>query len=57
MTADKIKLAFVVNDVATEQDNYSTIRLARRAVARGHQVALIGLGDFIYDWEEGIPAI
>ncbi len=50
MTADKIKLAFVVNDVATEQDNYSTIRLARRAVARGHQVALIGLGYFIYDW-------
>ena len=57
MTADKIKLAFVVNDVATEQDNYSTIRLARRAVARGHQVALIGLGDFIYDWEEGICAM
>ena len=57
MTADKIKLAFVVNDVATEQDNYSTIRFARRAVARGHQVALIGLGDFIYDWEEGICAM
>ena len=57
MTTEKIKLAFVVNDVATEQDNYSTIRLARKAVARGHEVALIGLGDFIYDWEDGICAM
>ncbi|MEC9067201.1 MAG: glutathione synthase [Pseudomonadota bacterium] len=57
MTTPTIKLAFVVNDVATEQDNYTTIRLARRAVARGHEVALIGLGDFIYDWEEGICAM
>ena len=57
MTTERIKLAFVVNDVATEQDNYSTIRLARRAVMRGHEVALIGLGDFIYDWEDGICAM
>ena len=57
MTTGRIKLAFVVNDVATEQDNYSTIRLARRAVMRGHEVALIGLGDFIYDWEDGICAM
>lgn len=57
MTTEKIRLAFVVNDVSTEQDNYTTIRLARRAVARGHEVALIGLGDFIYDWEDGICAM
>jgi len=57
MTQEKIKLAFVVNDIATEQDNYTTIRLARRAVGRGHEVALIGLGDFIYDWEDGICAM
>lgn len=44
-----MKLAFVVNDVATEKDNYTTIRLARKASARGHDVALIGLGDFIYE--------
>jgi len=44
-----MRLGFVVNDVATEQDNYTTIRLARTAVARGHQVSLIGLGDFTYD--------
>ena len=48
-TSARIKLGFVVNDVATEKNNYTTIRLARTAVNRGHQVALIGLGDFIYD--------
>ncbi|MFP7721700.1 hypothetical protein [Lysobacter sp. A3-1-A15] len=44
-----MRLGFVVNDVATEKNNYTTIRLARTAVNRGHQVSLIGLGDFIYD--------
>ncbi|WP_296720630.1 glutathione synthase [Erythrobacter sp.] len=53
----RIAIAFVVNDVSTEKDDYSTIRLARRAVARGHTVALIGLGDFIYDWQDGICAM
>lgn len=53
----RIKIAFVVNDVATEKDNFTTIRLARKAVARGHEVALIALGDFIYDWEHGICAM
>ena len=48
-TSARIKLGFVVNDVATEKNNYTTIRIARTAVNRGHQVALIGLGDFIYD--------
>lgn len=57
MTEPRIAIAFVVNDVATEKDDYSTIRLARRAVARGHRVALIGLGDFIYDWQDGICAM
>ncbi|MCD9026678.1 hypothetical protein LDO26_00425 [Luteimonas sp. BDR2-5] len=44
-----ISLGFVVNDVATEKNNYTTVRLARHAVNRGHRVALIGLGDFTYD--------
>ncbi len=48
-TASPIKLGFVINDMATEKDNFTTIRLARRAIARGHEVALIGLGGFIYD--------
>ena len=44
-----MKIAFVINDIQTEADNYTTIRLARKASSRGHDVALIGLGDFIYD--------
>src|SRR5690606_29275691 len=48
-----LRLGFVVNDVATEQDNYTTIRLARRALALGHSVALIGLEGFIYD-QDGV---
>jgi glutathione synthase len=57
MNEPRIAIAFVVNDVATEKDDYSTTRLARKAVARGHTVALIGLGDFIYDWQDGICAM
>ena len=32
-----MKLAFVVNNVATEKNNYSTIRLSIKAAARGHR--------------------
>ena len=49
MNEPVLRLGFVVNDVATEQDNYTTIRLALIAIRRGHSVALIGLEDFIYD--------
>src|SRR5690606_12793822 len=49
MSDRPMRLGFVVNDVATEQDNYTTIRLARTAANQGHRVALIGLGGFIYD--------
>ncbi|WP_208543170.1 ATP-grasp domain-containing protein [Marilutibacter alkalisoli] len=54
--ARAIKLGFVINDIATEKDNYTTIRLARRAVERGHSVALIGLGGFIYDSDGTVHA-
>lgn len=52
-----IGIAFVINDIASEKDFYTTVRLARKAVSRGHRVALIGLGDFIYDWQDGICAV
>ncbi|MDQ3494231.1 MAG: glutathione synthase [Pseudomonadota bacterium] len=54
---EAIKLGFVINDMATEQDNYTTIRLARVAINRGHEVALIGLGGFIYDADGTIRAM
>ncbi|GGK03715.1 hypothetical protein [Luteimonas terricola] len=49
MTDRPLRIGFVVNDVATEQDNYTTIRLARTAANQGHSVALIGLDGFVYD--------
>lgn len=57
MTDQKIRIGFVVNDVATEKENYTTIRLGRKAAARGHDVAFIGIGDFIYDWHGTICAM
>ncbi len=40
-----MRLAFFVNDVATEVDEYATTRLARAAARRGHQVWYVGVGD------------
>jgi glutathione synthase len=54
---EPIKLGFVINDIATEKDYYTTIRLARVAVNRGHEVALIGLGGFIYDADGTVRAM
>lgn len=52
-----MKLAFVVNRVETEQEDYTTIRLGRKAIARGHEIAFISLGDFIYDPSGAICAM
>lgn len=51
-----IKLGFVINDMATEKNNYTTIRLARVALNRGHDVSLIGLADFTYAADGSIQA-
>ncbi|MEJ1105443.1 MULTISPECIES: glutathione synthase [unclassified Kribbella] len=40
-----MRLAFFVNDVATEVDEYTTTRLARAAVQREHEVWYVGVGD------------
>ena len=56
MSQRPMRLGFVVNDVATEQDNYTTVRLARTAANQGHSVALIGLGDFTYDANDTVRA-
>jgi glutathione synthase len=40
-----MRLAFFVNDVATEIDEYTTTRLARAAAQRGHEVWYVGVGD------------
>lgn len=40
-----MRLAFFVNDVATEVDEYTTTRLARAAAQAGHEVWYVGVGD------------
>jgi glutathione synthase len=40
-----MRLAFVVNDVATEIDEYTTTRLARAAAQAGHETWYLGVGD------------
>jgi hypothetical protein len=40
-----MRLAFFVNDVATEIDEYTTTRLARAAAQGGHEVWYVGVGD------------
>ena len=51
-----MKTGYVVNDVMTEHTGYTTIRLAMAAVNRGHQVWMMGAGDFAYDLDEQIHA-
>lgn len=43
-----MKIAFVINNIRTEKDNYTTIRLARRALSVGHEVFMVGIGDLMY---------
>jgi glutathione synthase len=40
-----VRLVFVVKDVATEVDEYTTTRLARAAAQGGHDVWYVGVGD------------
>ncbi|MGJ3508352.1 glutathione synthetase [Enemella sp. A6] len=44
-----MKIGFVVNDVMTEKDTYTTTRLALAASQRDHEVWLMGIGDFGYE--------
>jgi glutathione synthase len=51
-----MRLAFVVNDVATEEAGYTTTRLGVAAVNRGWEVWVIGVGDLAYDPDERVKA-
>ena len=44
-----MRIAFVVNDIRTEESGYTTTRLALTAMSLGHEVWYIGVGDFAYD--------
>ncbi len=51
-----MKIGFVCNDIKTEQEGFTTIRLALEAINQGHQVYYMGVGDFAYDPDESISA-
>ncbi len=51
-----MKLGLVVNDIRTEETGYTTVRLAMAAINLGHEVWLMGAGDFAYDPDERIRA-
>jgi glutathione synthase len=51
-----MRIGFVVNDIETEQAGYTTTRLARAALNRGHETWVMGVGDFAYDPDDHIRA-
>jgi glutathione synthase len=48
-----VRLAFFVNDVATEVDEYTTTRLARAAAQDGHEVWYVGIADVEHGESDG----
>ena len=51
-----MKIAFLVNNIATESPHYTTAMLAYAAIRLGHQAWYINVGDFAYDPDENIHA-
>ncbi|MGB9356923.1 MAG: glutathione synthetase [Acidimicrobiia bacterium] len=51
-----MRIAFVVNDIATEEPGYTTTRLGIAATNRGHEAWVIGVGDLAYDPDERVKA-
>lgn len=52
-----MKIGFVVNDVATEQETYTTVRLAVAATQQGHEAWLMGVGDLGYEIDGSMTAL
>lgn len=51
-----MKIGFVVNDVMTESPVYTTTRLAMQATNMGHDVWVMGMGDFSYEPDGSLSA-
>ncbi|MBB4659981.1 glutathione synthase [Parvularcula dongshanensis] len=52
-----MKLTFVINDIMSEDETYTTIRLGRRALQMGHDVAFVSLVNFTYEPDESVSAL
>jgi glutathione synthase len=51
-----MKIGFVVNDISTEKAAFTTTLLAMEASNRGHEVYMIGVGDFYLDPDDNVRA-
>ena len=51
-----MKIGFVVNDIDTEQAQYTTTRLALAATQMGHEAWYMGVGDFAYEPDGSLSA-
>ena len=51
-----MRIGFVVNAIETEQEGYTTTRLAMAAVNRGHEAWLMGVRDFALDPDDFVRA-
>jgi glutathione synthase len=51
-----MKIAFLVNEIKTEESKYTTIRLAMAATNMGHEAWLICVSDLSYDVDDTIRA-
>lgn len=51
-----MRIAFLVNDVDTEVDEYATTRLAKAAARRGHETWYLGVGDVEFGSADGVIA-
>jgi len=51
-----MKLGLVCNDCATEEASYTTTRIGMKAVEMGHELWLMGVGDFASDPDDSVRA-
>lgn len=51
-----VRIAFLVNSVATEQPGYTTVRVFHAAVVQGHEAWILGIGDMTYGVDERVYA-
>lgn len=49
-------IAFIINDIASEKANYTTVHLALNAHKMGHTVFMVGVGDLGYSYDGHLTA-
>jgi glutathione synthase len=51
-----MRIGFLVNDVMTEEGNFTTMRLGQSAINMGHEAWVMGVGDLAYDAHDAVAA-